>query len=175
MRVAQSVAYFMQAVASRGLANNVLLFTASDFGRTLGSNGDGSDHGWGSHQVVVGGDVKGRHILGGFLTTALSTADDIGSSRLLPGTSVTPMAAETAAETAAEVAGWMGLSATELLYVLPDVGNFMTGELDVVEPLAAPWASPASAKRRALTKRRGAPLSGSVNATSRASSCSGCA
>ena len=66
VRVAHSVAYFMQAVASQGLANDVLLLTASDFGRTLGSNGDGSDHGWRSHQVVVGGDVKGRHIWAAF-------------------------------------------------------------------------------------------------------------
>ena len=123
-RVAHSVAYFMQAMASQGLANNVLLFTASDFGRTLGSNGDGSDHGWGSHHVVVGGGVKGRQILGRFPTTALGTADDIGSGRLLPSTSVTQMAAE--------MAGWMGLSATELPYVLPNVGNFATGGLDFV-------------------------------------------
>ena len=166
VRVAHSIAHFMQAAASQGLANNVLLLTANRFGRTLGTNGDGSDHGWGSHQVVVGGGVKGRQILGRFPTTAPASADDIGSARLLPSTSVTPMAAE--------MAGWMGLSATELPYVLPDVGNFMTCGLDVVPPLAAPWGSPASANRRALTKRRGAPLSGSVNATSRASSCSGC-
>jgi uncharacterized protein (DUF1501 family) len=123
-RVAHSVDYFMQAVASQGLANNVLLFTASDFGRTLSSNGDGSDHGWGSHHFVVGGSVKGRQILGRFPTTALGTPDDIGSGRLLPSTSVTQMAAE--------MAGWLGLSATELPYVLPNVGNFAAGGLDFV-------------------------------------------
>ena len=123
-RVAHSIDYFMAALASQGLQNNALLFTASDFGRTLTSNGDGSDHGWGSHHFVVGGGVKGRQILGRFPTTALGTADDIGSGRLLPSTAVTQMAAE--------MAGWMGLSATELPYVLPNVGNFAAGGLDFV-------------------------------------------
>ena len=121
-RVAYSVDYFMQAVAALGLANNVLLFTASDFGRTLASNGDGSDHGWGSHHFVAGGAVKGRNILGRFPITALGTTDDVGSGRLLPGTSVTQMAAE--------MAGWMGLSPTEQRYVLPNLGNFATGAVD---------------------------------------------
>ena len=91
-RVAHSVDYFMTAVAGLGLANNVTLFTASDFGRTLASNGDGSDHGWGSHHFVAGGAVKGRTIYGKFPVTALNTADDVGSGRLLPSTSVTQMA-----------------------------------------------------------------------------------
>jgi uncharacterized protein (DUF1501 family) len=95
-RVALSIDYFMQAMASQGLQNNVLLFTASDFGRTLSSNGDGSDHGWGSHHFVVGGGVKGRQMLGRFPTTALGTADGIGSGRLLPATRVTQMAAKMA-------------------------------------------------------------------------------
>ena len=123
-RVALSIDYFMQAMASQGLQNNVLLFTASDFGRTLSSNGDGSDHGWGSHHFVVGGGVKGRQMLGRFPTTALGTADDIGSGRLLPGTSVTQMAAK--------MAGWMGLASGEVPYVLPNVGKFAAGGLDFV-------------------------------------------
>lgn len=121
-RVAYATDYFMSAVASLGLANNVVLFTASDFGRTLTSNGDGSDHGWGSHHFVVGGPVKGRNILGRFPTTALGTADEVGSGRLLPSTSVS--------QYAAEMAGWMGLSASEQRYVLPNLGNFQTNAVD---------------------------------------------
>ena len=115
-RVAQSVAWFYNAMAALGQANNVTLFTASDFGRTLVSNGDGSDHGWGSHHLVVGGAVKGRAIYGNFPVTALGTADDIGSGRLLPSTSVTQLASS--------LGGWMGLSAAERLAVLPNLGNF---------------------------------------------------
>lgn len=43
---------------------DVTLFTASDFGRALVPNGDGSDHGWGSHHIVMGGAVNGGQIYG---------------------------------------------------------------------------------------------------------------
>jgi uncharacterized protein (DUF1501 family) len=118
-RVAQSVSWFFNAMNGAGLANNVTLFTASDFGRTLASNGDGSDHGWGNHHLVVGGAVKGRAIHGSFPVTAFGTADDMGSGRLLPSTSVTQLASS--------LGGWMGLSAAERLTVLPNLGNFSAG------------------------------------------------
>lgn len=118
-QVAQSIQYFMTALTALGLQNNVTLFTASDFGRTLLSNGDGSDHGWGSHQFVVGGAVKGRRILGNFPTTALRTETDVGSGRLLPTTSVTQLASS--------LSGWMGLSAAEQQLVLPTLPNFSAG------------------------------------------------
>ncbi|OYV00001.1 MAG: Tat pathway signal protein [Burkholderiales bacterium PBB5] len=118
-RVAQSVAWFYNALTAVGQGNNVTLFTASDFGRTLVSNGDGSDHGWGSHHLVVGGAVKGRTIYGNFPVAALGSADDIGSGRLLPSTSVTQLASS--------LGGWMGLSAAERLTVLPTLGNFSAG------------------------------------------------
>ncbi len=115
-QVAQSISYFMNALTTLGLQNNVTLFTASDFGRTLLSNGSGSDHGWGSHHFVVGGAVKGRQIFGNFPVTALGTSDDIGSGRLLPSMAVTQLAAS--------LAGWMGLSASEQQFVLPTLNNF---------------------------------------------------
>ena len=115
-RVAWASSWFMSALASVGMMDSVTLFTASDFGRTLASNGAGSDHGWGSHHFVAGGAVKGRNIYGRFPVTALGTADDMGSGRLLPSTSVT--------EYAATLGRWMGLTATELTTVLPNLGNF---------------------------------------------------
>jgi uncharacterized protein (DUF1501 family) len=118
-RVAQAVGWFMDALQSVGMANNVTLFTASDFGRTLVSNGDGSDHGWGSHHLVVGGAVKGKQILGDFPITALGTTSDVGSGRLLPNTSVTQLAGT--------LAGWMGLSTSERQLVLPNLSNFGAG------------------------------------------------
>lgn len=118
-QVAQSISYFMAALNSLGLQNNVTLFTASDFGRTLLSNGDGSDHGWGSHHFVVGGAVRGGQMFGDFPATALGTANDAGSGRLIPGIGVTQLASS--------LAGWMGLSATEQQVVLPNLGNFGAG------------------------------------------------
>ena len=123
-RVAQSVNWFLGAMQAQGLLNKVLLFTASDFGRTLASNGDGCDHGWGGHHLVAGGSVKGREIYGSMPITALGTNDDLGSGRLLPSTSVTQYAATRGA--------WMGLSAAELRSVLPNLGEFSTGNLGFV-------------------------------------------
>lgn len=123
-RVAHAVDWFMSTLQARGLLNDVMLFTASDFGRTLASNGDGSDHGWGSHHLVAGGAVRGRQIVGRFPVTALGTADDLGSGRLLPGTSVT--------ELAATLGGWMGLNHGELTQVLPNLGNFSSTRLGFV-------------------------------------------
>ena len=123
-KVAQSVNWFLTAMKSAGLLNNVLLFSASDFGRTLSSNGAGSDHGWGAHHFVAGGAVKGRNIYGRFPVTALGTSDDVGSGRLLPSTSVT--------EYAATLSRWMGLNATEVATVLPGLSRFSTPNLGFV-------------------------------------------
>lgn len=118
-RVAHSVDWFLSSLQAQGMLDNVMLFSASDFGRTLVSNGDGCDHGWGSHHFVAGGQVKGREILGSFPVTALGTSDDTGSGRLLPSTSVSQLAARLGA--------WMGLSNTELQLVLPNLVNFGPG------------------------------------------------
>lgn len=118
-RVAQSVNWFLSALQGMNMLNKVVLFSASDFGRALASNGEGCDHGWGSHHFVAGGAVKGREIYGRFPITALGSADDVGSGRLLPGMGVT--------ELAAALGRWMGLSATELRDVLPNLSNFTLG------------------------------------------------
>ena len=44
--------------------DHVTLFTMSEFGRTLDSNSGGTDHGWGTHQIVLGGAVQGGKIYG---------------------------------------------------------------------------------------------------------------
>lgn len=115
-RVSLAMDWFLNATQSLGVSDRVTLFTASDFGRTLLTNGDGSDHGWGSHHFIVGGAVRGRNIYGRFPVTTTGTSDDVGSGRLLPSTSVTQMAAD--------LGGWMGLNRTELASVLPGLGNF---------------------------------------------------
>jgi len=122
--VAHGIGWFLSTVSTLGLGSNVTLFTASDFGRTLVSNGSGSDHGWGSHHFVAGGAVRGRDIYGRFPTTALGTADDVGSGRLLPSTSVT--------EYAATLATWMGVSPGNLPAVLPGIGSFSSSKLGFI-------------------------------------------
>jgi uncharacterized protein (DUF1501 family) len=98
-RVSQAMTAFYQTTANLGVANDVTAFTASDFGRTLTSNGDGSDHGWGNHHFVVGGAVKGKAFYGAPPPVSIgngTAAEDqwhVGQGRLLPSTSVDQYAA----------------------------------------------------------------------------------
>lgn len=115
-QVAGALDYFLSSLSTLGLMNNVTLFTASDFGRTLVSNGDGSDHGWGSHQFVAGGAVRGGRMVGQFPDHTSGSPDDVGSGRLLPSLSVSQLAAS--------LGGWMGLTTAEQTLVLPNLGSF---------------------------------------------------
>ena len=123
-RVAHAVDWFMQAMQSQGQLNNVVLFSASDFGRGLASNGDGCDHGWGGHHFIAGGAVKGGRIHGTMPVTALSTTDDLGAGRLLPSTAVT--------QYAASLGSWMGLGPSDLATALPNLGSFGGGGLGLM-------------------------------------------
>jgi uncharacterized protein (DUF1501 family) len=115
-QISQAVNAFYNATVELGVANQVTTFTASDFGRTFRSNGDGSDHGWGSHHFVVGGAVRGNDLYGRMPTLAINGPDDTGLGRWIPTTSVD--------EYAATLATWFGVSATDLPMVLPNIGRF---------------------------------------------------
>ena len=114
--VADAMKAFYDTTATMGVADQVISFTASDFGRTLQSNDDGSDHGWGSHHFVMGGAVKGQRIYGTPPAVGNNTADDVGQGRLLPSISVD--------QYAATMAAWFGVSASDLTTVLPNLANF---------------------------------------------------
>lgn len=114
--VSEAMRSFHDATVELGIANNVTTFTASDFGRTLTSNGDGSDHGWGSHHFVMGGAVHGRNFYGTAPAIAVNGPDDVGQGRLLPTTSVDQFAATLAA--------WFGVSESDMATVVPNIGNF---------------------------------------------------
>lgn len=114
--VNDALASFYAATVELGVANQVTTFTASDFGRTLTSNGDGSDHGWGSHHVVLGGAVKGGRYWGTLPSVTVNGPDDVGQGRLLPTTGVDQLGAT--------LATWMGVGATDLPSVLPQIGNY---------------------------------------------------
>jgi uncharacterized protein (DUF1501 family) len=122
--VGAALAAFHDATVELGVSNSVTAFTASDFGRTLASNGDGSDHGWGSHHFVVGGAVQGGRFYGTAPAIAVNGPDDVGQGRLLPTTSVDQFAAT--------LARWFGVSASELSTVVPGIGNFSTQNLGCV-------------------------------------------
>ena len=122
-RLAQALKYFDATLTSMGVGQDVTTFTASDFGRSFTSNGDGSDHGWGGHHVVMGGAVKGGDIYGAF--PAYGTPDgkggftspnQIASGALLPTISVD--------QYAATLGKWFGASDSDLLGLLPNLANF---------------------------------------------------
>ena len=100
-----------------GLAGDVVTFTASDFGRTLRSNGRGSDHAWGGNALVFGGPVDGGKLFGTFPDLALDGPDDVGhGGRLLPSLPVDLLFAE--------LLRWFGVPAGSMSYVLPNIANF---------------------------------------------------
>ena len=121
-QVDEAMTAFYQATVELGVANNVTAFTASDFGRTLASNGDGSDHGWGSHHLMVGGAVKGAAFYGSAPPVSVSDTaapDDqwhVGQGRLLPSTAVD--------QYAATLAKWFGVADSEMGTLLPNLKNF---------------------------------------------------
>lgn len=116
--IGASMRAFYEATAEMGVAGSVTSFTASDFGRTLTINRDGTDHGWGSHHFVIGGGVNGSRIVGQFPEPVLEHAQDSGNGRLIPTTSVDQFAATLGA--------WFGLSGGELTDALPGLPNFST-------------------------------------------------
>lgn len=120
-QVGNALASFYDATVELGVADKVTAFTASDFGRTLTSNGDGSDHGWGGHHFVAGGAVKGGRFWGQLPAVAVNGPDDVGQGRLLPTSSVDQLAAT--------FATWMGVPASELPRVLPQIVNYGVRDL----------------------------------------------
>ncbi len=122
--VGNAMAAFYQATVELGVASQVTTFTASDFGRTLVSNSDGSDHGWGSMHFALGGAVKGAAYYGKAPVIANGGPDDVGQGRLLPGLSVD--------QYAATMASWLGVSGSDLGMVLPNLGNYSLRNLGFV-------------------------------------------
>lgn len=108
-------------LSGASMREQVTTFTASDFGRTLTSNGDGTDHGWGSHHFVVGGAVRGKKIYGEFPEIGIDHANDVGQGALLPGISIE--------QYAGTLGSWFGLGPNALADVLPNLGNFDTRDL----------------------------------------------
>ena len=121
-KVSDAMTAFYNATVELGVANHVTAFTASDFGRTLASNGDGTDHGWGSHHLVVGGAVRGAAFYGTpppvsvGSTAAAQDQWHVGQGRLLPSTAVD--------QYAATLATWFGVTDPELAGILPNLRRF---------------------------------------------------
>jgi len=122
-KLSQALSAFYQATQELGVTNQVTTFTLSEFSRTLqpGTNG-GSDHAWGSHQLIMGGAVKGNNVYGTFPALALGGPDDAGNNgRWIPTTALD--------QYAATLATWFGVQAADLPSIFPNLANFPNSDL----------------------------------------------
>jgi len=122
--LSQSMFAFQRAMEQLGLANNVTSFTASDFGRTFPSNGQGSDHGWGSHHMILGGAVNGQRTYGQFPTFRTNSPNDLGTGRWIPTTAID--------QYFATLATWFGVDPGNLSTVFPNIGRFSSSNLSFI-------------------------------------------
>lgn len=122
--LSQSMYAFQRAMEQLGLSQQVTAFTASDFSRTFPSNGQGSDHGWGSHHLILGGAVKGQKTYGTFPDLAINGPDDTGTGRWIPSTAID--------QYFATIATWFGIDNSNLATVFPNIGRFSTANLGFI-------------------------------------------
>ncbi len=122
--LSQGMNAFQRAMEQLELSNNVTSFTSSDFGRTFPANGDGTDHGWGGHHIVMGGAVNGRRTYGSFPTLAVNGPDDTSTGRWIPSIATD--------QYFATLASWFGVDNGNLSTVFPNLGRFSTANLGFV-------------------------------------------
>jgi uncharacterized protein (DUF1501 family) len=119
--LSSSLAAFHAATVELGVATNVTTFTQSDFGRSLTSNGNGSDHAWGGVQLVIGDGVKGRAVYGEYPVLDIGGERDVGGGRLIPAVS--------SDQYVATLARWFGIPDDRLATIAPSIGNFSVRDL----------------------------------------------
>lgn len=126
-QLAEAMLAFRQALAEIGALNDTVSFTMSDFGRTLNSNGNGTDHAWGGVQMVMGGanatggPLRGQQVWGQYPVLELDGDQAIQRGRLIPTTSNNQMGAT--------LAKWLGVDAGDLPTIFPGIGNFASPTL----------------------------------------------
>lgn len=120
---------FQQALDELGVADKVVTFTGSDFGRTLTSNGNGTDHAWGGNTLVMGNDVDGGKVFGEYPALSLGDANplDAGDGVLIPTTATD--------ELYAELALWFGVQKGDLGKLFPNLKNFYAFDTETDNPL----------------------------------------
>jgi uncharacterized protein (DUF1501 family) len=121
-QIGYALSAFYQATANLGVANGVTTFTLSDFNRTFKPNGQGTDHAWGGHHLVMGGSVNGGRMFGQYPNLALGGPDDGDSlGRWIPTTSIE--------QYGATLARWFGVPDVDLTQVFPNLNRFPTANL----------------------------------------------
>ncbi len=122
--VSQCMYAFQRAMEQLGIGPSVTQFTCSDFGRTFPANGQGSDHGWGSHHMVLGGAVNGQRTYGKFPALTVNGPDDTNTGRWVPSTAVD--------QYFATLASWFGVDNSMINGVFPNLNRFYSPNLGFI-------------------------------------------
>ena len=122
--LSQSMNAFQMAMDQLGAGSSVTAFTCSDFGRTFPSNGQGSDHGWGSHHLIMGGAVNGQRTYGTFPVLTVNGPNDTSTGRWIPTTAID--------QYFATLATWFGVDSSNLSTVFPNIGRFSSSNLGFI-------------------------------------------
>jgi uncharacterized protein (DUF1501 family) len=125
-QLSQALNAFHNAIGDAELTNQVTTFTQSEFGRTLQPSGSGSDHAWGSHQIVLGGAVKGG-IYGALPTLAFGGPDDANNRGVWIPTIST-------GQFGATLGKWFGAGPADLAGTFTNLGQFPTTDLGFMKP-----------------------------------------
>ena len=122
-KVAHAMAYFdtvLGNVNGVNMRNVVTTFTASDFSRTFTTNGDGTDHAWGGHHLVMGGAVNGGDIYGQYPTLGVDVTGfsnpNMSGNALIPQVSVD--------QYSATLGRWFGISDSNMDILFPNLRNY---------------------------------------------------
>ena len=122
-QISQALQYFNDVTTELGVVDQVTTFTSSEFGRTLTSNGDGTDHAWGNHQMVMGGAVNGGEIYGTMPSLEIGGPDDVrDDGRIIPTMSIE--------QYANPLLKWFGLSDSQIQTVIPNLSAFDANAVD---------------------------------------------
>lgn len=117
-----ALASFVAEMKAQGVWENVALLSMSEFGRTITTNGAGTDHAWGSNHFLMGGGVNGGNIRGQFPELRVDGPQSIsGNAPMLP---TSPWEAIWKG-----VALWVGVDESQLNSVMPNLKNFGEGDL----------------------------------------------
>jgi uncharacterized protein (DUF1501 family) len=114
--VDSALAEFNAAMKELGVHDDVVTFSMSEFGRTLTSNGNGTDHAWGGNVFAMGGPVNGQQVYNGYPDLGLNNNIEIGGGVLIPSMSVD--------EYFSELSLWFGVPPSELITLFPNITNF---------------------------------------------------
>ncbi len=113
---------FYKTTVELGVADSVTTFTASEFGRSYSINGDGTDHAWAGHHLIMGGAVKGGQIHGDPIDLSINGPDDVeDTGRFIPKYGID--------QYGATFAKWMGMTDSDLLDIFPNLQHFDAHDL----------------------------------------------